>query len=457
MTRTTRGRGKGRRREAPGAGPSELPSLVWADDEGQILDEPGYRMAVAEGAEFAMPRRSELIPLPPGSDLFLLPGRLPVGFPRGEASPEPEALEGATAVAAFLAPAWVRHALPAFLRQPDAPLLPLYAYCAVGFTDDTFWVPAQRVDPDRRQDLAGFDLTRVATNARSRLAAEPEARLLRHVADCALDRACPAARNYFLGRWEAPLPTAPGCNSACVGCISEQPGDRTPTFGRIGFVPTAAEIADLAVPHLETAERAVASFGQGCEGEPLLVADTLEAAIRAIRARTGRGVVNLNTNGSRPEAVARLAEAGLDAIRVSLNSARQTTYDRYYKPRGYGLDDVVESLRVARRHGLYTSVNWLVFPGVSDREAEVEALERLAEEVRLDLVQVRNLNIDPDLYRDELGPDWKDGAGAPLGMARMLRRLRASITDVRFGYFNPPREAVERGLGPRAGPGPAPR
>jgi len=436
--RKRRRRGGHERARPPVRGPSEVPSLVWADDQGQILDEPGYEMAVDHGWGLSPPSRSELIPLPPGSDLFQLPGRVPLGVPRGRPGAEPEALTGATAVAAFLAPAWVRHALPAYVREPEAPLLPLYAYCAVGFADDRFWVPAERVDPDVRQDLEGFDLQRVEDNARAKIAQRPDARLLRHVAECAIERACPAARNYFLGRWEAPLPTSPGCNSTCVGCISEQPDDRSPTFGRIGFVPTPEEIADLAVPHLETAERAVASFGQGCEGEPLMVADTLEDALRAIRARTRRGVVNLNTNGSRPAAVERLCQAGLNAIRVSLNSARADTYDRYYGPRDYTLDDVVESLRVARRHDLYTSINWLVFPGVADKEAEVDAIVELAREVRLDLVQVRNLNIDPDLYLDELGPEWASGAGESLGMSRMLRRLRKELTGVRFGYFNPP-------------------
>ena len=62
--------------------------------------------------------------------------------------------------------------------------------------------------------------------------------------------------------------------------------------------------------------------------------------------RTSRGRVNLNTNGSRPGVVARLVEAGLDSIRVSLNSAVERTYNAYYRPIGYRLGDVVESIGV---------------------------------------------------------------------------------------------------------------
>ncbi|MCK4423827.1 MAG: hypothetical protein KAV18_07145 [Candidatus Omnitrophica bacterium] len=44
----------------------------------------------------------------------------------------------------------------------------------------------------------------------------------------------------------------------------------------------------------------VVSFGQGCEGEPLLVYKTLSQAIKLIRKQTKKGTINLNTNASRP-------------------------------------------------------------------------------------------------------------------------------------------------------------
>ena len=421
--------------------PSHVPTLVFADEDGQIYDDPRYTMAAADGRGVLRPTKGELIELPEGSDLFVLPGRKPVGFRRrGRSGPadHPETLHEGTAVAAFLAPAWLRHMLPAAGGGEDGPLLPLYAYCAVGFADDRFWVPAERIDPDIRQDLGNFDLDLIDANVRARTAADPGNDLLRHVGDCATVRACPAARNYFLGRWEAPLPTSGACNSACIGCISEQPDDRTPTFGRIKFNPTPASLADLAIPHLEGAERAVASFGQGCEGEPLLRGDALVDAIGRMRAGTGRGTINLNTNGSRPDVVERMCKAGLNAIRVSINSARPLTYDRYYLPKGYSFDDVVQTLRVCRKNGVHTSINWLAFPGVSDCEAEVQAMEALALEVGLDLIQVRNLNIDPALYLESLGEDWPDTAGEPIGMRAMMQRLRASLPGVSFGYFNPP-------------------
>ncbi|HXZ86760.1 MAG TPA: radical SAM protein, partial [Myxococcota bacterium] len=124
-------------------------------------------------------------------------------------------------------------------------------------------------------------------------------------------------------------------------------------------------------------------------------------------------------------------------IRVSLNSAREPTYARYYRPRTYAFADVVETLHVARRHGLFASLNLLSFPGVSDRADEADALVKLAAETGVRMIQWRCLNVDPDLYLATLG----ELPPAPrLGMSALLARVRQALPALRFGYFNPPAE-----------------
>jgi pyruvate-formate lyase-activating enzyme len=192
---------------------------------------------------------------------------------------------------------------------------------------------------------------------------------------------------------------------------------------------------EIAVPHLEKAPRAVVSFGQGCEGEPLTQAGLLEKAILEIRRRTAKGTINLNSNASRPEKIARLFEAGLDSIRVSLNSARQEAYRAYFRPRGYTLDDVRESLRTARRLGRFASINYFVFPGLTDDPGEARAFEKLCAEVRPDLIQWRNMNLDPEWYWETVGPFSE---GDPLGIPDVMTRLRKKLPALRYGYYNPP-------------------
>ncbi len=422
-----------------------LPYLAVANVRGEIFEARDYLMTGMALDRALLPDASDLIPLPYGSNLFVLPGRLPIGWDRRSrrfAAVNEVGGEPVSAVAAFMAPAYLQLARAAAeARGGDRRRLPLYSYTAVGWKGGRFYAAGVRIDSDVRQDLRLVDLAAVEQAADRMLARFPRNRLVAHLVEkCVRCYGCPAARNFVLGRWECPVPTSRACNAGCVGCISQQPASTgvPASQSRLEFTPTPEEIVELAAPHLEKAPRPVASFGQGCEGEPLLEAALIEEAIRGIRGRTARGVININTNGSLPDAIERLARAGLDSIRVSLNSAREPWYAAYYRPRGYDLAAVVESLRVARRHGLWTSLNYLVFPGLTDREDETEALERLARETRVNMIQTRNLNIDPDWYIDALGLRG-DGVAA-LGMRSWIARVRQRLPWVRLGYFNPPRE-----------------
>ena len=60
--------------------PEETPSLVFANQRGEIKNFPGLHMAGRSGNFFSRPTSEELIPLPEGSELFLLPERIPIGI-----------------------------------------------------------------------------------------------------------------------------------------------------------------------------------------------------------------------------------------------------------------------------------------------------------------------------------------------------------------------------------------
>jgi pyruvate-formate lyase-activating enzyme len=411
--------------------------MVAADLKGNIYDHPQLLMVCRRGAEISLPRPDELIPLPEESELFLLPGRRALGF-----DPDRGVLEELEelAVAAFVAPAHTLIAHPACVRAPGAPVLPLFAYGAVGFAHNRFYVCAKRVDADPRQEFKGIARSLLRKEALALAGRFPGNRLVRHlVHNCALKYACPAARNFCLGRYEAPLPVSRACNARCLGCISRQDKDsplgRTPQE-RLDFTPTAEEI--LEVMRLHASRETVApiySFGQGCEGEPLSEAPLIAEAVRKFRSGQGRGTVNINSNASRPAAVAELAEAGLSSLRVSLNSARPEAYERYHRPQDYSFEQVVQSIRTAKAAGLYVSLNLLFFPGFSDAEEETAALIALIQRERVDCLQLRNLNIDPDLYLEKMG-DLALGPCAGLLNAR--KRLLLECPGLRLGYFNPP-------------------
>ena len=420
-----------------------------ADPAGRIVDLPGFAALGQAGDTLVALERDSCIPLPAGSELFLLPGREPLGSDARNG--DLAAVTGVTAVAAFLAPAHTQLFTPAYRTLAQAPRLPLFAYTAVGWHRGRYYVPAVRVDADRRQDIGEFNQSEISRRARTLQARHKANRLWQHLLDCALCSGCPAARNLVMERWEAPLPTSPACNARCLGCLSLQPPDSCcpATQQRIAFSPSVEEILEIAVPHLEAAPRAVASFGQGCEGEPLLVAPLIEAAVHAIRARTARGTLNLNTNASRPAALGRILDAGLDSVRVSLNSARPDLYRAYARPQSYRFEDVVESMRAIRWRGKFLSLNYFVFPGVTDDPAEWAAFRALLRTVRPDLIQWRNLNLDPEWYWETARPF---SSGKPLGLATILARVRREFPAIRFGYFNPPLRGSQAYGPARSGP-----
>lgn len=408
------------------------PVMVFADENGNIYDDPELLMLVRRGRELALPRPDELIPLPEGSDLYLLPRRRALGL-----NPATGVVEapGEQAVAAFVCPAYTLSATAAYAAEEGAPKLPLFAYGAVGFADGRFWVAATRVDKDRRQVFAHVPSERIERGAHDLLKRYPQNRLIQHLARCALTFCCPAAKNLALGRYEAPLPTARTCNARCFGCISLQPessGFPAPQ-SRIGFTPTAGEIAEIMTLHARRAKNPVLSFGQGCEGEPLTEAKLIAEAIELFRNGGGRGTVNINTNASRPDVLPALARAGLDSIRVSLNSARETCYNRYYRPQGYTFADVRESIATAKQSGLFVSLNYLFFPGLNDTEGELDALTELISSTRPDYIQMRNLSLDPELYLSLMDTS----AEACMGLGNFMKRLGRACPWLKFGYFNP--------------------
>ncbi|HET6994514.1 MAG TPA: radical SAM protein, partial [Chitinophagaceae bacterium] len=248
------------------------PYILYSDGKGNIFEDTTLYATGRSGWDALPVPGEEWIELPDGGSLYELPGRKGIGI--DIKTGQMRLCEKGWAVAAFIPPAHTGFYLAAYETQPNAPTLPLFCYTAVGWQNEKFYVPATRIEPDIRQDCAGYDQGKVETGVKRIIPAYPHNRLVNHLANnCALTYHCPAARNYFLGRWECPVPVSPACNANCVGCISLQPDEEpiVSTQDRLTFKPTAEEIVEYTVPHLEEAPYPIISFGQGCEGEPLLM------------------------------------------------------------------------------------------------------------------------------------------------------------------------------------------
>lgn len=426
-------------------GKERLVTALVANEKGEIFDLEGYG-AVGRCGEVLMPLTvGETLFMPDGGELMRLPERyvlvwnMEIGavetLSHNPYNPE----ERIYPVAAFNSPGYVNTAQVAAVEEEDAGPLPLFSYCAVGWYDEGFRTACLKVDEEERQHLRLMPIPKVQEGVEEMRGRFPENRLFRHLERCALSYGCPAAKNLYIGRCEAPLPTSRQCNARCLGCISHQSGPSLSSCqDRIDFTPTPEEISEVALTHIERVQDGVVSFGQGCEGDPLLAAEVIEPAIALIRSKTQAGTINMNTNGSLPLVLDRLFAAGLDSIRVSMNSVRKEIYTSYFRPNGYRYEDVVESFQVARKHGAYKAINYLNAPGVTDCEEEVEALSEFIEICGVDLIQWRNINFDPLRYYEAMeaaGP-----IGMPMGVRRMILRLEKRFPKLKHGYFNPSRE-----------------
>lgn len=416
------------------------PYILYSDGKGNIFEDTSLYVTGRSGWDALEVPVEDWIELPDGGSLYELPGRRGIGI--DVQTGEMRLCEKGWAVAAFIPPAHTGFYLSAYETAADAPTLPLFCYTAAGWYNNKFYVPAIRIEDDIRQDCAGYDAKKVQSGADYLLKHYPHNRLVDHLMNnCALTYQCPAARNFALGRWECPVPASPACNANCVGCISLQPDEEpiVSTQDRLTFKPTVEEIVEFTVPHLESAPYPIISFGQGCEGEPLLMWDTISKAIKEIRKHTSKGSININTNGSDPEAVKVLCESGLDSIRVSTNSVRREIYMPYYRPNNYDFDDIIESLKVVNSYGGWTSINYFVFPGMTDSVAEYEALRKVISETGLKMIQWRNFNIDPDWYLGKIGVT---DTGECMGVKQLMQLLKEEFPDLKYGYFNPSIERI---------------
>src|ERR1700731_3330474 len=104
-----------------------IPYLIYCTPEGEIREEPRLR-ALAFGNHPL--EAADLIPLPDGVTLSMMPDRLAVGENRSGES-QVVAQSRGWAAAALLPIAYTRTFLPAYQKVPDTEPLPFFGYSAV--------------------------------------------------------------------------------------------------------------------------------------------------------------------------------------------------------------------------------------------------------------------------------------------------------------------------------------
>jgi pyruvate-formate lyase-activating enzyme len=410
------------------------PTLLAVNKNNKICDVPDFLACGTGGHKIFILSPEKLILLPSSSELFVLPDRHPIGF--NLKNNKFEELHNYNSLAAFVPPGYTQTFNPAYTETKKAKLLPLFSYAPVAWHKNKYYVPAIQIDKRRIHNLRLINMKLVNKNIKN--IGKTENRIIEHLKNCALKYKCPNALNFFLEKHECPIPTSPSCNAKCLGCISFQPeGSCPPTQNRINFIPSPEEISEIAILHIQRAKNPIVSFGQGCEGEPLLQTEIICKGIKTIREHTQKGTINMNTNGSMPSYIELLCKSGIDSFRISLNSVREEFYTKYYNPIRYKFRNVIESIQIAKKYKKFVSINYLTMPGFTDEEDEFKALINFLHKNKIDMIQWRNLNYDPAKYFEKM---HTKSTNTLLGIKKVILELKKTFPAIKHGYFNLPKE-----------------
>jgi pyruvate-formate lyase-activating enzyme len=416
--------------------------LLFSRSCGEWLDFQPLQMLGRLGNELVVPEERELMPLPEGATLTLVPGRHCIGMDETgkivALSKNPyntEEDEEIFAVAALLPQGFTRTLLPAITDHGAT--LPILGYTAVGVNDDgTLMVAAMQTDEDDRWNPKRYNTEDLEELVKKRQAEFPDNQLIKQLTKCSLEYGCFTAQNIMYRRFEGGLPVSPVCNARCIGCLSLQECDdcQSPQQ-RIKKSPLAKDVIEVAAAHLKEAQYPIVSFGQGCEGEPCLQGDLISEIIRGVRSITTRGTINMNTNAGSYENMQKIVDAGIDSLRVSMISAVSQNYAKYHRPVNFSFEDVKKSIAYAKAKGVKVAVNYLAYPGFNDRLSELEAMVDFCQKYKIDQIQIRNLNIDPKIMTDLYG-EAEQGLGVPV----MLDILRENLPFTVIGNYSYPVE-----------------
>ena len=396
---------------------------VHADRGGRILvaDHPALAFDGVKAVPFA-----DAIPLPPETPVVAIEREALAS----ERSGRPRRLgAGRLTAAALLAPGHLRTLLPAYVDEPGKADLAPRQYAAVAADESgALFVAATLIEANA---VPTHTKAEIAAKVAEGLRKSPGDRLVRQLARCAREYGCRPAAGAFFGEGECALPIAAPANERPPASIApKRDGEAEPTEAA-AFHPNTEEIAERAIAHF-AAGGAIASFGQACEGEPLLAAREVEEAVAQIRLRTRDGMVHLTTNGSLPAGLRRLRSAGLDSLSIRLLSARAGTYESLHGPDGYRFPDIRATLRLAIELRLAVTLHFLVLPGVFDRPEELaDLIALLAELPAGSTLIVRDLHSDPLRTLARLHSRGVE----PVGVAASIERIRREASHVRIGAF----------------------
>ncbi len=202
------------------------------------------------------------------------------------------------------------------------------------------------------------------------------------------------------------------------------------------FSETFAEMSESALLHISNTANPLINI----EIAEDISTREITQFIQTIRTKTVQGIIQINAAFADPGSVKEWCEAGLDSICFSLNSTQKKLYELFHHRSPSQFDDIIESLKIARHFHRRIVLSYGVFPGLTDHPDEIEAFKKLVGDLNIEIVQLHNLEIDPEWYVDELRLMTLNRS--QLGIKSWFSDLRKTFPSIQIGYQNKIRETV---------------
>ena len=241
-------------------------STLYSDRNGRIWEDKHLAFLGRSGQQWVEAEEEDLITLPAGCSLVMVPGHYPVGIDIDDKvncrEKTPQGVP-AVALACLLPQGFTRTLLPATVAPRGAAEIPILGYTAVAGMKNKVMAAAIPTDEHRKWHPERYNTPDLEQMVESRLGQFPRNRILRQLAHCSLHYSCFTAQNIFYRRWEGGIPTTSRCNARCLGCISRGHTSVPSPQERLGFRPTAEEDCRGGLLPPGNGSEAIISFGQG--------------------------------------------------------------------------------------------------------------------------------------------------------------------------------------------------
>ncbi len=369
----------------------DIPRLLFADDKGTIYDHPTLKMTVRSENLKTIPYELEMEPVPDNVKPEYLENASPLAYNQEKAGIE--VFKSGHAI--FIQPpeGYLRLYLPAYQKRNNDILLPK-PYTPVGWMNESFVSPITVVDK-----LPSSESVNTGKKFHGFLKSYKKEN---------------AFKDFLLLNSDLYHTK----NEEIVFPLSEE----TSNFSENDLTTILEHYSKIAsYPILNICHN---NFKEQTNPDNFL------NIIERIKSKNDNMTIIYSSNLQDMVILKKIVESGCDCINAELMTTNSET--GWIVDESVSIENVYKSLQAIYRKNIYKSLTLHTLPGLTDRQTETESLIDFLSTFNIDLLLLRNMEIDPDIIfmnNNLKNEDIK-------GLKNMLKLVKKKVKNIKIGYFN---------------------